>query len=138
MTILLRNCTKVLPRGFRCEKESPLTRVSWRGSEEVSCQSSSALRVFLPALGPQSMKRNQTPASQSALRTTRHGAGPHGHPPGPSNPHLHGESVTGHPAVSRSELSIKAHWAGPTDISCNSVLACSYIKQSNTKFERKS
>lgn len=102
-------------------------------SEAVSCQSLSMLRVFLPAIGPQSMKKNQTPASQSALRTTRHGAGPHGHPPGPSDPHLHGESVTGHPAVSRSELSINARWAGPTDISRNSVLVCSYIKQPNTK-----
>lgn len=135
MTVLPRTCTKVLPRGFRWEKESTWTQVSWRESEEVSCQSESALRVFLPALGPQSMKRNQTPASQSTLRTTRHGAGPHGHPPGPSDPHLHGESVTGHPAVSRSELSINARGAWPTDISCKSVRVCSYIKQSNTKFE---
>lgn len=94
-------------------------------SEEVSRISSPALRVFLPALGPQRMKKNQTPASQSALRTTRHGAGPHGHPPGPSEPHLHGESVTGHPAVSRSELSIKVKRAGLTNIIGKTVLLCS-------------
>ena len=68
--------------------------------------------VFVVAGSPQRMKNNQTPASQSALRTTRHGAGPHGHPPGPSAAHLHGESVTGHPAVSGSEVSIKARGAG--------------------------
>lgn len=64
-------------------------------------------RVFLLAVGPQRMKNNQATASQSALRTTRHGARPHGHPPGRSAAHLHGESVTGHPAVSGSEMSIK-------------------------------
>ncbi|KAI3373212.1 hypothetical protein L3Q82_006527 [Scortum barcoo] len=58
------------------------------------------------------MKNNRAPASQSALRTTRHGAGAHGHPPGPSHAHLHGESVTGHPAVSRPELSIKRRAPG--------------------------
>lgn len=94
-------------------------------SEEVSCKCPSALRVFLPALGPQRMKKNQTPGSQSALRTTRHGAGPHGHPPGPSEPHLHGESVTGHPAVSRPELSINVQGAGLNNVSCKTVL--SYI-----------
>lgn len=72
--------------------------------------------VFVPAVGPQRMKNNQAAASQSALRTTRHGAGPHGHPPGPSAAHLHGESVTGHPAVSGSELSIKGRGAWLTRV----------------------
>lgn len=64
-------------------------------------------RVLEESAGPQRVKPDEAAASQSASRTTRHGAGPHGHPPGPSLPHLHGESVTGHPAVSGSELSIK-------------------------------
>lgn len=75
-----------------------------------------ARHVFVSAVGPQRMKNNQAAASQSALRTTRHGAGPHGHPPGPSAAHLHGESVTGHPAVSGSELSIKGRGAGLTSV----------------------
>lgn len=73
---------------------------------------SAVLHVFVRAAAPQRMKNNQAPASQSALRTTRHGAGPHGHPPGPSAAHLHGESVTGHPVVLGSELSLKQRWAG--------------------------
>ncbi|MEQ2191163.1 hypothetical protein XENOCAPTIV_022580 [Xenoophorus captivus] len=43
---------------------------------------SMVLRGFAPAVGPRRMQTDQAPASQSALRTTRHGAGPHGHPPG--------------------------------------------------------
>lgn len=77
---------------------------------------SHVLRVLVPAAGPQRMNTNQAPADQSALRTTRHGAGPHGHPPGPSAAHLHGESVTGHPPVSRLEMSIKQRGAGFTNV----------------------
>jgi len=111
-----RTVSKPLFKNVGIKWISRWVRVSPWESRKRSPVHSSVLRVFFLAAGPQRMRNNRAAASQSALRTTRHGAGPHGHPPGPSAAHLHGESVTGHPAVSGSEMSIKRRGGGLTAV----------------------